>query len=70
MKENPTENKKKWEIGRRDFLKGMGAMGVGMGMMPVLSLFGLEAKAEEVQTEAEKAADEAVAGAVDHLPHE
>ena len=53
-------NEKKFTFNRRDFLKGMGAMGIGMGMMPVLSLFGLEGKAEEVAAEAEKAADEAV----------
>ena len=69
MKDNSTENtNKKWELGRRDFLKGMGAMGIGMGMMPVLSLFGLEAKAEAVAEEAETAADAAIAaGAVDHF---
>ena len=53
-------NEKKFTFNRRDFLKGMGAMGIGMGMMPVLLLFGLEGKAEEVAAEAEKAADEAV----------
>ena len=54
MSEN---NEKKWTLGRRDFLKGVGALGIGMGMMPVLSLFGLEGRAEEAQQEAEKAAD-------------
>ncbi len=64
MKENTNEKKdKRLMIDRRDFLKGMGAMGIGLGMMPVLSLFGLESKAEEVATEAEKAADAAAAAA-------
>ena len=54
MSEN---NEKKWTLGRRDFLKGVGALGIGMGMMPVLSLFGLEGRAEEAQQEVEKAAD-------------
>ena len=61
MKENMNENKEKnFTFGRRSFLKGMGVMGIGMSMMPVLSLFGMEAKAEEVAQEAEAAADEAV----------
>ena len=62
MKENNKEALEKLTFSRRSFLKGAGALGIGMGMgmMPVLSLFGLEAKAEEVAAEAEKAADEAV----------
>ena len=43
----------------------MGALGIGMGMMPVLSLFGLEGRAEEVANEAEKAADEVVSNKFD-----
>lgn len=32
----------KFTTSRRDFLKGAGAITLGMGMMPVLSLFGLQ----------------------------
>ena len=31
-------------VSRRSFLKGVGAMGVGMGMMPILSVLGVDAK--------------------------
>ena len=34
------------KLSRRSFLKGAGAMGFGMGMMPILSILGVDAKAE------------------------
>ena len=34
------------KLSRRSFLKGAGAMGLGMGMMPILSILGVDAKAE------------------------
>lgn len=33
-------------VSRRNFLKGVGAMGLGMGMMPILSVLGVDAKAK------------------------
>lgn len=33
-------------VSRRNFLKGIGAMGLGMGMMPILSVLGVDAKAK------------------------
>ncbi len=47
------------KISRRSFLKGAGAMGMGMGMMPILSILGVEAKAEA----------EGVESAVEGLKH-
>lgn len=47
------------DISRRNFLKGVGAMGVGMGMMPILSILGVDAKAEA----------EGVESAVEGLKH-
>lgn len=47
------------DISRRNFLKGVGAMGVGMGMMPILSILGVKAKAET----------EGVESAVEGLKH-
>ena len=54
------KNDVKLALSRRGFLKGAGMLTMGMGMMPVLSLFGLEGKAEEVNAAAEAAADAAV----------
>lgn len=33
-------------VSRRNFLKGVGSMGLGMGMMPILSVLGVDAKAK------------------------
>ncbi len=47
------------KVSRRSFLKGVGAMGLGMGMMPILSVLGVDAKAKA----------EGVESAVEGLKH-
>ena len=37
-------------LNRRDFLKGVGGIGLGMGMMPIMGLLGLETKAKAEET--------------------
>ncbi|MCD7819458.1 MAG: 4Fe-4S binding protein, partial [Lachnospiraceae bacterium] len=55
MKNNLEELKEKAGMSRRDFLKGAGAMGVGLGMMPVLNLLGVTPK---MVAQAEEASEE------------
>lgn len=65
MREQVNETQNTFTTSRRNFLKGAGAMALGMGMMPILSLFGVNAEEKEVEAVADAAVDAALKSQLD-----